>query len=337
MKPLAVWLDRYAEEACPGLDQALAMRGIVVLRCFERTPNPAASRRLEQYRQAVVLGGKDPAHRAARVELATTTLTWPVVVVAPRGEKKVPVGPGVVDVVEPQAASLLANRIALMSEVPIISAHRTFTPPALGAPRIEKPPQEHAPARRLPEDVRVLALVSSTGGSFVAAELLRGLPRDKRPAVLLAQHLEAEFVPFFAEWLGQASGWRVVVVDAPVPLCPGTVHLAAGGLDLVLEGDRVHTRPATSLWVPSGDVLLRSVAATAPTQAVGVILSGMGSDGSLGLRELVQKGGAGLCQSPQSAVVPSMPERALEQCPTALSLPPDRLLQVLGAAGSRGR
>ncbi len=334
MKPLAVWLDRWVEAACPQLDQALAMRGALVLRCFERTPSPAASRRLEQYRQVVVLGGADREMRTARVELATTTLTWPVIVLSPE-EERAHFGAGVVDVVRPQPAEILAQRVALMSEVPIVSNTypRRDPAPALRlalAPPGPGPTVDETWERSLPgETPAAVAMVSSTGGSFVVAELLRAMRRPSGRAVLLAQHLEAEFVPFFAEWLAQASGWPVRVVASAEPLLPDRVYLAAGGRDLLLGGDQVRVRPAASHWVPCGDVLLESLAQAQGARGVGVILSGMGGDGSLGLAAVAGGGGRALCQAPASAVVPSMPQRALQQTPSAQALSPPELARAL--------
>ncbi len=330
MKPLAVWLDRFAEEACPGLDQALALAGTLVLRCFEQTPNPTSSRRLSGYRQVAVLGGATLETRRARVELATTTLTCPIIVLTTGDEPRALYGAGVVDMVRPALAATLAQRITLMSEVPVVGNGR-----GRGHAPLPPAPSSH-PARSAEAPLQVVAVVSSTGGAFVAADLLRGLPRAGR-AVLLAQHLAADFVRFFAEWLTGAGAWPVRVVEDAAVLEPGVVYLAAGGRDLVLEGARVVARVASRRHVPSGDLLLESVAKSAGARAVGVVLSGMGSDGASGLAALRAAGGAALCQTPGSSVVGSMPACALGAAKGARAVAPPALAAEVMREGVDGR
>ncbi|HEX9052015.1 MAG TPA: chemotaxis protein CheB, partial [Anaeromyxobacter sp.] len=175
----------------------------------------------------------------------------------------------------------------------------------------------------------VVAVASSTGGVWVLAALLRELPRDGR-AVLVAQHMEPEFVPFFADWLQSASGWRTVLVQDATPLAPGAVYLPGGGRDLVLDREVLRAMPASSRFVPCADRLLAS-AAERGGRATGVVLSGMGGDGAGGLAEIARRGGRALCQAPASAVVPSMPESALRRTPSALALPPPALPGAIAA------
>ncbi len=157
--------------------------------------------------------------------------------------------------------------------------------------------------------------------------------RDLSPAgraVVVAQHMDAEFMSFFAQWLGDTSGWQVVLVDDAAPLRAGLVYVPAGGKDLVIEGERARAVPSTSRFVPSADRLLSS-AATRGASAVAVVLSGMGADGAAGLAEVVRSGGTGICQEPGTAVVSSMPESALRACPMARIAPPEALAAVVAS------
>jgi two-component system chemotaxis response regulator CheB len=205
----------------------------------------------------------------------------------------------------------------------------SLTPLAVPAPAAFAQPPLPLPA---PDpEAELLAVASSTGGVWVLAAMLRDLrPRDR--AVAVAQHLEGEFVPFFAEWLQGVSGWPTVVVDEPVPYARGVVYVPAGGRDLVVERGRVLSAPACSRYVPNGDRLLRTAGAALGPRAVGLILSGMGSDGAEGLAELSLRGGRALCQDPASAVVPSMPESALRKTPAACFAAPERLAAAVGRA-----
>lgn len=348
MTAVAVVLDDHALAAVPGLDAALARAGALVMRAFQGSPNPNLLRR---YRGVAVIGGPDRAGLVARLERATASVAAPVIGILPPGVAASPElrGPGVVDLV-PADAPDIAGRILLMASVPVVSAARAPRPGAERPERRGEPSGAAAAPGALTPPVRVrgaeppgaaagpggggapddvIAIASSTGGVWVLAALLRALPARGR-AALVAQHMEAEFVPFFAEWLEGASGWRTVLVDGPVPLAPGAAYVAAGGRDLVLDGAVLRGAPSSSRFVPSGDRLLASASGLGP-RAAGVVLSGMGQDGAAGLSEIARAGGTALCQAPATAVVPSMPESALRRTPGALPLTPPALAAALAA------
>jgi two-component system chemotaxis response regulator CheB len=81
--------------------------------------------------------------------------------------------------------------------------------------------------------------------------------------------------------------------------------------------------------VPCADRLLRTLGGCFGARSTGVVLSGMGSDGAEGLAELVRRGGAAICQTPETAIVPSMPESALRRAPGAIAVLPDQLAAML--------
>jgi two-component system chemotaxis response regulator CheB len=178
-----------------------------------------------------------------------------------------------------------------------------------------------------------VAVASSTGGVWVVGGMLRELASAGR-TVAVAQHMDAEFMAFFAHWLADTSGWQVVVVQDETPLQAGAVYLPAGGLDLVIEGERARALPSTSRYVPSADRLLASAAGRGAS-AVAVVLSGMGHDGAAGLAAVVRAGGTGICQEPGTAVVASMPESALRVAPGARIAAPEALAAVVASVETR--
>ncbi|MGC3998980.1 MAG: CheB methylesterase domain-containing protein [Anaeromyxobacter sp.] len=319
-EPCAVVLDDHVLALHPGLDAALAAAGALVMRAFRGLPNPQLLRR---HAGVAVVGGPDRAGLLDRLERATATLAGvaPVVGLLPPGVAacRELLGPGVVDLV-PAGAPRAAERILLMARVPVVTARR-------GEPRTALPLQ---PARAGDPELQAVAVASSTGGVWVLGELLRQLPREGR-AVLVAQHMDGEFVPAFARWLESASGWPTVVVSGAAPLAPGVALVPGAGQDLVLDGPEARSAPAVSRYVPSADRLLGSVAALG-ARATGVVLSGMGADGAEGLAELARCGGRAICQAPATAVVPSMPERALARVPGALSVDPAELAAAVAQA-----
>jgi len=341
---LAIVVDDFALAAVPGLDGELAQAGALVMRSFGNLPNPNL---LRQHRGAAVVGGRDRAGLHARLERATATIAAPVIGILPPGVAATDElrGPGVVDLV-PAGARGVAARILLMAGVPVVRAGRGSPPAAAARGRAaQSPTPARTPTptptpttsltptplgRRPPSPAppgQVIAVASSTGGVWILADLLRRLPPRGR-SVVIAQHMEAEFVPSFVEWLRGASGWRVDLVSGHAPLLSGVAHVAVGGCDLVIECGGVATLPASGRFVPSANRLLSSAALLGPS-AVGVVLSGMGEDGADGLAALARTGGRALCQAPETAVVPSMPETALRRALGAVAVPPAELAAAI--------
>jgi two-component system chemotaxis response regulator CheB len=336
-----VVLDDHTLRIFPGLDGALASAGALVMRSFKNTPNPQL---LLRHAGVGVVGGPDKAGLMARLERATTTLASvpsPVIGVLPPGvaATKDLLGPGVVDLL-PAGTQRPAERILLMARVPVVTGVRSRA--AVRREGAERPrTATEAPSRAIPVRIppaapvnQVVAVASSTGGVWVIGGMLRDLPLDGR-AVAVAQHMDAEFMSFFAQWLEGVCSWRVVVVESSEPLHAGAVYLPVGGKDLVLEGGSARALPSHSRFIPSADRLLSSVAARGAS-AVAVVLSGMGSDGAAGLADVVRAGGTGICQEPSTAVVPSMPESALRQAPGARIAPPEALASVVAAIRKDG-
>ncbi len=312
---LAIVVDDWALRAVPGLCEDLAAAGALVMRSFQNTPNPLLLRR---YRGAAVVSGPDRTGLLARLERSTATVAAPVIAILPPGVEPEAAlrGPGVVDVV-PRGARDVARRVLLMATVPIVGARRT--PEPRNTPRPAVGPADLTD----PDELDVVAIASSTGGVWVLAEVLRALPVDRR-AVVIAQHMEAEFVPFFAQWLNGASGWATVVVSGTAPLSPGVACVPAGGYDIVLEGASVRAVAPRGRFVPSADRLFES-AASLGARTTAIVLSGMGSDGAAGLATIAARGGRALCQAPGTAVVPSMPECALARARGAIAVRPEAL------------
>ncbi|HSN92325.1 MAG TPA: chemotaxis protein CheB [Anaeromyxobacteraceae bacterium] len=333
---VTVVVDDYALEALPGLERDLARSGALLMRSFKGLPNPNLLRR---FRAAAVVGAPDRAALRARLETASAGVPVPVIGVLPRGAQGGPDlrGPGVVDLV-PAGLARAAERILLMARVPVVTAvrpggpapppsdvHRP-TPTLAPVPlRAASPPVPDAAAE-------ILAVASSTGGVWVLASMLRDL--DTGWVVAIAQHLESDFVPFFAEWLQAVSGWRTVVVGEPIPYARGLAYVPAGGWDLLVERGVLRAAPPSSRHVPSGDRLLGTAARSIGGRAAGLVLSGMGADGSEGLAGIAAAGGRTFCQAPASAVVPSMPASALSRAPGTVTAPPEALASTIGRPGS---
>lgn len=168
---------------------------------------------------------------------------------------------------------------------------------------------------RTPASVRDAILVGvSTGGPEALMELLSGMDPSFPVPVVVVLHMPREFTPAMASSLDRKCRIRVVEAQDGVALSAGTVHLAQGGRHCLVERGadgglrvRLGDGPPENGCRPSVDVLFRSGAAVLGSRCVGVILTGMGSDGTEGSREVKGGGGIVLVQDERSSVVWGMP------------------------------
>jgi two-component system chemotaxis response regulator CheB len=183
------------------------------------------------------------------------------------------------------------------------------------------PPASAVKPSSLPVGVTpsVVALGISTGGPKALQEVLPALPADLPVGLLIVQHMPAAFTGPFAQRLNSLSKVEVREARDEDLIEPGTVLIAPGGWHLTayrrtLSRYAVHISkiPANTLHIPSADVLMLSVAEVYGAQAMGVVMTGMGADGSLGMKAIYEKGGMTLGQDEASCAVYGMPRSCAE-------------------------
>lgn len=159
----------------------------------------------------------------------------------------------------------------------------------------------------------LVAIGSSAGGPAALEVLLKALPRDFAPAIVLVQHVDEVFAAGMAQWLSSASGHEVrLALHGETPRS-GTVLLAGTNhhLRLLKDGTLAYTaEPVNEIYRPSIDVFFESVAHFWSGDAVGVLLTGMGRDGAQGLKLMRQQGCVTIAQDQQSSAVYGMPKAA---------------------------
>ncbi len=205
-------------------------------------------------------------------------------------------------------------------------AHRAARPTLLPvAPVLE--------ARRDAARPEVVAIGASTGGPEALAALLAAAGPLAVP-VVVAQHMPARMAMDLARALALRSGVDVVVAESGAPLRAGVVHVIPGAQDGALlrgaEGYALRLAPHAHAAHPSVDVLFSSVAMAA-RGAIGVVLTGMGQDGTQGALAMARRGFALFAQAPESCVVPGMPGAVLAAVPGVESAAPDALGERLRA------
>jgi two-component system response regulator WspF len=161
----------------------------------------------------------------------------------------------------------------------------------------------------------LLAIGASTGGPGAIAKILAGWAPAPGTAIVVVQHIDANFAGHFAKWLGEQVAIPVRVIDDGDPLEAGVVQLARTNDHLTLSArHRLHydPHPLDYAYRPSVDVFFRCVAAHWELEATGVLLTGMGRDGAKGLLAMRQAGKATLAQDQASSAVYGMPRAAAE-------------------------
>lgn len=185
-----------------------------------------------------------------------------------------------------------------------------------------------------------VALAASTGGLPALFEFLRPLPKRIGVPILLTQHLPPIFMSHFARQLTAASGRKARVVDNGDLVEDDIIHVAPGDAHLCIEPSkdgmqvRLDSRRVASGCRPSADPMLASVADAYGPAAVGVMLSGMGRDGLVGSRRLVERGGAMLAQDRRSAAVWGMPRAVAEAGLASAVLSPAELARRVAERAS---
>lgn len=216
-------------------------------------------------------------------------------------------------------AGLDAGEVAATIRTEVIAKIKALVPRG-GARDVPRPlasgstpaagPRVVAP-RRGP--IRGVVIAVSTGGPTALAEVLPGFARDVRVPVLIVQHMPPFFTAQLAERLGKLTGAHVREAEDGSPLRPGEILLAPGGRHLAVAGDanapraRLTDEPPENSCRPAADVLFRTAAKVWGAGTLGVVLTGMGRDGLVGSKAIVEAGGEVIAQDEFTSVVWGMP------------------------------
>lgn len=173
-------------------------------------------------------------------------------------------------------------------------------------------PPAAAPSGELP---LLIVIGASAGGPGAVRTLLEGIDPQCHASFVVVQHVDAAFSPQLIEWWGQYSPLPVQCAEDGALLAPGTVYVAGGPLHLTLSASMRFRNAATasqSAYRPSIDTLFQSVSQHWRGECLGILLTGMGTDGAMGLAALRKKGCTTLAQGRESCAVYGMPKAAAD-------------------------
>ncbi len=205
-------------------------------------------------------------------------------------------------------------RVAGARRAPVPVQHVYHEPEKkLTADAVLPPPNARAMARTTET---VVCIGASTGGTEALREVLEALPADS-PGIVIVQHMPEKFTASFAKRLDSLCAVSVKEAEDGDTVLRGRVLIAPGNKHTLLErsGARyfvsVRDGPLVTRHRPSVDVLFRSAARSAGSNAVGVIMTGMGDDGARGMSEMKQAGAATIAQDEATSIVFGMPKEAI--------------------------
>ncbi|MBI4864302.1 MAG: chemotaxis protein CheB [Candidatus Riflebacteria bacterium] len=192
------------------------------------------------------------------------------------------------------------------------------------------------PAReKKPEELPLVLIGASIGGPGTLESVLRSFSRDFPGAILIAQHMPEGKTAELASRLSRQTKTSVVEGEHGLRVKPSHVYLAPGrhNMEVYSSNGRtylsVQLAPPAQVFVPSIDALFRSGARVTGPRTIAVVLTGIGNDGTEGLREVHQMGGVTLAESEDSSVVFGMPKHAIDSGAVDTVLPKERLGKVI--------
>jgi two-component system chemotaxis response regulator CheB len=210
---------------------------------------------------------------------------------------------------------------------------------ALGGARVRARPMPvpAAEARDAPR-AECVVVAASTGGPTALQSVMAGLPAGFPAAVLIVQHIPRGFTKSLAERLDARSAIPVREARDGEVVTPGTVLVAPAGIHTKLARRQgavsvvLDEEPRGALHRPSADVLMASAAEVYGALSVGVVLTGMGADGTEGLRAIREKGGLTLAESEETCVIYGMPKAAIDAGVVHRAVPLERVAGEILAA-----
>ena len=214
--------------------------------------------------------------------------------------------------------TIARRRMSHLARAPLAGRARPAPSAAAGGASAagERPARPARPSGAQCRDL--VAIGVSTGGPPAVQKMLSVLPQDFPAGILIAQHMPAAFTGPFAKRLDGVCRITVKEAEDGERLQHGVAYVAPGGRHLRIDQKvsridvRVVDEPREALYKPSASVLFDAVAAGVGRRALGVVLTGMGSDGLEGMRTLKAKGGRALAQSDSTCVVYGMPKAIVD-------------------------
>jgi two-component system CheB/CheR fusion protein len=174
----------------------------------------------------------------------------------------------------------------------------------------------------------IVGIGASAGGLNAIQKLLENLPENTGLAFVIIQHLAASQESLLPEILSRSTKMPVTKVANEMPVEKNQVYVIPSGVTMTISGEVLKLRPKDASFRPI-DEFFRTLATERKTKAIGIVLSGTGSDGTEGLKFIKAEGGITFAQDPKTAQYPDMPRNAIAEETTYLILSPEEIAKEL--------
>jgi len=233
--------------------------------------------------------------------------------------------PGIEDAGYYDASKALINTVKLMSEIKVV---RRFPKQSIVK---HKPVILNQPINPERKNIQLIAIGASTGGPVVLQKILSELPKNIPVPILIVQHIAKEFIKGFRDWLSNTSMIPLTIAKDGEQLLPGIGYIAPDDFQMGIKAGLkiLLSNPVDSGLCPSVDFLFHSVAEVLGSNAIGILLSGMGKDGAKELKTMSGKGAITIAQDETSCVVYGMPAEAVKLGAVDHILTPDKITEFL--------
>lgn len=181
---------------------------------------------------------------------------------------------------------------------------------------------------------KVISIAASTGGPPAVTHVLSHLPSNI-PPILIVQHMPKGVTKLFAESLNQSCKFKVKEAEEGDYIQENLALLAPGGFHMVVTKSgkiSLNQDPPVNYVRPAADVMMKSTAEVYGDNNIGVVLTGMGSDGAKGIKAIKEKGGATIAQDEKSCVIFGMPNMAIQTGCVDVVAPLDRIPRAIVSA-----
>jgi two-component system chemotaxis response regulator CheB len=240
---------------------------------------------------------------------------------------------GALDVIDKSELELVGNKKsgeALIAKIKFLTSARVMDQPLMKF-RHERPIADLKAPKKKASD-KIVAVVASTGGPQALLKILQRLPEDFPCGIVIVQHITSGFLSGLVDWLAKECKIQVKIGEDSEEVRPGMAYIAPDNFHMrVKEGGKISLsdEPANNGHRPSGDVLLESVAKTYGRGCVGVILTGMGRDGAMGMKAIKHSQGMTIAQNEKTCVVFGMPNAAIEMKAIDKVLPLEKIAEEI--------
>ncbi|MDJ0762269.1 MAG: chemotaxis-specific protein-glutamate methyltransferase CheB [Myxococcota bacterium] len=222
-----------------------------------------------------------------------------------------------------------------LPEISVTAATPSSAPPE----PVDPPPCETV----LPPDFesfipRIISIGGSTGAPAVICDILSSLPGTFSIPIVIAQHIAVGFMKGMVDWLDSSVPLTVKLAQEGDIAKPGTIIVSPDNANLEIRSRGViHLREGqeTDLYTPSIDIFFQSVADAFGDTGMGIILSGMGRDGALGLQKMRQAGALTIAQNEESSVIYGMPKEATAAGAVLQEMDPKEMISLLNQIHDR--